>query len=83
MQDAGDIGLDNNLEVLEVSGQPGDIIDIPVIVTVPPNCSVNAYLDVDTPVNLTALMTVHHIEVVSIRDEEERLLRKEFINDTK
>ena len=43
---------------------PGDIYDLFVHVTMPANESVMCYLDVRLPFDESAVMTVHHIEMV-------------------
>ena len=45
--------------------QPGEVRTLRIDITTAPNSSVLAYLDVQTPVNSSAVFTVYHIEVVS------------------
>ena len=58
-----------NLEV-NVTGTidmtPAQKMNIPVVVTVPANCTVDVLLDVQLPVNDSAVMTVSHIEMVEV-----------------
>ena len=48
-----------------ITVQPGDIRTLNVLITTAPNSAVLAVLDVRTPVNTSALFTVHHVAVVS------------------
>ena len=48
-----------------ISARPGEIVTLPVVVTVPANSSLRAYLEVNMPVADSAVMTVRSLKMVS------------------